>query len=488
MSMVQFIDLQQPRGPQPSVRNRNASLRKRLVQVEHERIKHMETVISFNQSRHEGFLVNLEDKRRRWATKMDRLYVQLIKADASAEGKLLERRESLLAARDDIAQLEQQCRAYAREIADKRKELASQGWELDIFRCGPFLDVFITLIRWMLRAYKLLFKERWRLRLRLRLQQKVFSLMKLPGELRMDIYRACLISPHPIDFWPILPRKPWRNHVTRQDMIKRSTKPLNVTLLRLSRQVHAEAIGILYGCNEFRFSDTGGWSMLCGFLWHINTNCQYLTNVSVNYPEWCSVGKWQWTNPLERDGDDFPEMNAILDRLKIPKLGEPIGPDQDGLRAYETACNILAKLPALKELNLVVPYYAKVMKLSFSAVLDVPVRTRKPNVGVVNGGVPELKRTVIFLKKHPQQTNGGLPFWTYIDNDVLMGRVWLLDECRRRAIPVAFAKYGDFEDRTSYISEAQLDMEERKRARHPTMRKRCLLRRLLGMLLGMLRR
>ncbi|CAI6321164.1 unnamed protein product [Periconia digitata] len=114
--------------------------------------------------------------------------------------------------------------------------------------------------------------------------------MQLPPETRMIVYKHCLVAPRPVDFWPFVPKDPPSN-LTRKDMLKANLKAFHVNLFRVSKQVHLEAVRIVYGCNKFRFSDVGCWSVLQGFLLNLSQNqsCQYLTNIEVACPKWWHV-------------------------------------------------------------------------------------------------------------------------------------------------------------------------------------------------------
>lgn len=111
-----------------------------------------------------------------------------------------------------------------------------------------------------------------------------FQFMFLPGELRDTVYKECLVADRPIDLWPVIPYDAPRG-TTRAAILSQNLKSLNIPLLRVSRQVNMEATRILYGCNRFRFSDVGGWTVLEGFLLNLRNTFKYLTNISVVCPD-----------------------------------------------------------------------------------------------------------------------------------------------------------------------------------------------------------
>jgi hypothetical protein len=114
---------------------------------------------------------------------------------------------------------------------------------------------------------------------------KPFPFMRLPGEVRNIVYKFCLVADDPIDFWPMLPPDA-PTYATREEVVDKNLESVNVALLRTSQRVYWETICILYGCNRFRFSDERAWTVLEGFLIGLNHNCQFLTNVEIECPDW----------------------------------------------------------------------------------------------------------------------------------------------------------------------------------------------------------
>lgn len=92
---------------------------------------------------------------------------------------------------------------------------------------------------------------------------KPFPFVRFPPEIRNYVYKMLLTTPKvPIEF----PEPTGRNRALRAAgwekcttwKIRRMHKTIFLEILEVSRQLHAEASGILYGCNVFKYrSDYG---------------------------------------------------------------------------------------------------------------------------------------------------------------------------------------------------------------------------------------
>lgn len=92
---------------------------------------------------------------------------------------------------------------------------------------------------------------------------KPFPFMKFPPEIRNCVYKLLLTTPKfPIEF----PEPTGRNRALRAASwekcttwkMRRKHKTIFLEILEVSKQLHAEASGILYGCNVFKYrSDYG---------------------------------------------------------------------------------------------------------------------------------------------------------------------------------------------------------------------------------------
>ena len=121
-----------------------------------------------------------------------------------------------------------------------------------------------------------------------------FPFLKLPTELRVEIYRYCLVAYKPI--------QPYGEHLS--DMVffssNRSTR-LAFSLLRTCKGMHAECAEVLYGENEFRFAGKYQHLELLKFLTHIGPRHRtWLRNLTMN-------------SPFVGSGDRIIEHNVVLE-------------------------------------------------------------------------------------------------------------------------------------------------------------------------------
>lgn len=87
----------------------------------------------------------------------------------------------------------------------------------------------------------------------------VFRFMDLPAELRLVIYEVLLKVNHMIQP-PGFPRSKDSFSIPRLDFLPRPS--LAIEILQVNRQIHAEAIEVLYGTNifQFEFPNDSAWS------------------------------------------------------------------------------------------------------------------------------------------------------------------------------------------------------------------------------------
>lgn len=161
------------------------------------------------------------------------------------------------------------------KIRALQKELEAQRFAVEDLENRRMID---RLLEWICRLLKIAPVVR-------KPSANTFPFLRLPGELRNAVYKKCLVAPRPIDLWPIISHDAPRR-TSRDSLLNENLRTINISLLRVSQQVNRETIGILYGCNRFRFSDHHAWTMLEGFLLNLNRNCRYLTNISIRCPDW----------------------------------------------------------------------------------------------------------------------------------------------------------------------------------------------------------
>lgn len=110
-----------------------------------------------------------------------------------------------------------------------------------------------------------------------------FPFLRLPCEIRLQIYSLSLVQSQPIELWPtnevafadgfdIIPE----DDATPEhsgEVVKAAFEDLRknsvVAILCVSKIVHQEAASVFYGKNEFRFSMDLGWMPMLHFLFTI---------------------------------------------------------------------------------------------------------------------------------------------------------------------------------------------------------------------------
>nr|OQO17155.1 hypothetical protein B0A51_15212 [Rachicladosporium sp. CCFEE 5018] len=178
-----------------------------------------------------------------------------------------------------------------------------------------------------------------------------FLLMRLPAELRDEVYRQMLVSPGGVEICPTpyvrAPTRKCRNRgencesyfksTVQAEEYQRNSKWETIGqfagIMRANKQVHKEASRICYSENEFRFTNTTGWMGLDTFLYQIDLrNCSMLRSITVrhadllNLPCTCSSGSTFWDGILIRahlgdrfnrvrwfDADDFDLKGLLSD-------------------------------------------------------------------------------------------------------------------------------------------------------------------------------
>lgn len=179
--------------------------------------------------------------------------------------------------------------------------------------------------------------------------------MELPPELHLMIFRHVLLSPLAIDLWPKLPDKgnAKRYHAQshRATAARRATQCLHPELLRVSRAIHAEASAVLYGENEFRFTDLDGWIALSGFLATIKSrHSRLLRHITVHIP----LPGIMYQCPKHIFTAEYEdELDQVCKRIQRSGLRGP--PTRSNAAAFEDCCVTFAEVARLKTLNFIVP-------------------------------------------------------------------------------------------------------------------------------------
>ncbi|KAL8784384.1 MAG: hypothetical protein Q9213_003984 [Squamulea squamosa] len=100
--------------------------------------------------------------------------------------------------------------------------------------------------------------------------QHQFAFGKLPGEIRNQIYRLCLVSEQPLTIVPSNPtttgaNNPRSNVYSRSRLRVLDAENLNLNLMRVGGTVHEEVVPLLYGCNTFQFPGPDCWKIFLRF-------------------------------------------------------------------------------------------------------------------------------------------------------------------------------------------------------------------------------
>lgn len=197
----------------------------------------------------------------------------------------------------------------------------------------------------------------------------------MPTELRIEVLRAALVSPDPIELWPEtgsfehnakIRKNFHRNFARRTKWALQDNRGLVVQLLRVSRAIHELGVKIFYGENEFRFSAVNGWIVANCFLYTIGPrHFQHLRVITL--PSF-TYGR-PWTPAF-----NTPGVNIITDTPAIftaanlsPGFQSFVKHLPKGLKlpdnfmrsntAYpfsiSDVCRVISKTPSIKMLNII---------------------------------------------------------------------------------------------------------------------------------------
>ncbi|KAL8828869.1 MAG: hypothetical protein Q9191_002343 [Dirinaria sp. TL-2023a] len=126
--------------------------------------------------------------------------------------------------------------------------------------------------------------------------QQPFRFIDLPGELRNEIYRLCLVndgSPMSVSLGScsdsIMARindlRGRNNVLVRLKTNCRGPHPSS-SLLRVSSQIHDEAAAILYGHKALEFRGRTCWTAFFYFNWRLSTVCRHsIRDLGIEFPQ-----------------------------------------------------------------------------------------------------------------------------------------------------------------------------------------------------------
>lgn len=105
-------------------------------------------------------------------------------------------------------------------------------------------------------------------------------------ELRLRIYRGCLVQEAPIELWPHVKHNTKDNANLQRAItfgIYRTNVQPCLRLCRTNRLIHKEASQIFYGENKWRFSGINGWIVFSCWLYTVGwANYRWLKHVSIH--------------------------------------------------------------------------------------------------------------------------------------------------------------------------------------------------------------
>ena len=287
-------------------------------------------------------------------------------------------------------------------------------------------------------------------------KSRIFPFLSLPAELREKVYKHALVLPQPIDFWPVDPPDavPGCPHL-KDKILGKELKKINTALLRVSRQVHRESASILYGYNRFRFSNVFGFTALHGFLTCLGTHCNFLTNISVHYPD-ADLAH----GVSHRDDGQIYEGMRLLCRRFGQTLDSPSGPylKNDLYSSFNRAVDMLNRLPAPRSFNLILLHNEVIRTLGINTTFSYLLTDSKRR-DVAIGPIRELERAIICVNRH--YLHAQFVGSRNTDDDRHMGREALLN-CTYEMRDIVHwvmkeAEYGKREDRQSYIVKDEKD-------------------------------
>ena len=146
-------------------------------------------------------------------------------------------------------------------------------------------------------------------------------LLRLPGEIRTNIYRFALVRDEPLDLWPHKWTKPNEEErpsiaglKTRyQESLEYIRKQMGTGLLGTCRQVYNEAASLFWSDNHFKFSGRSGWQGFLRFYLTIGPQARArIHSVAVHAPIYM---RWPVKDADNKDlngrSKNFPHMHMV---------------------------------------------------------------------------------------------------------------------------------------------------------------------------------
>ena len=185
-----------------------------------------------------------------------------------------------------------------------------------------------------------------------------FPFLKLPTELRVEVYRYC-----PVAYKPI---QPYGEHLS-DVFVFSSNRPtrLALILLRTCKAMHDECAKVLYSENEFRFAGKYQHLQLLKFLIHIGPHHRmWLRNLTMSSPFVSSGDRIiEYALMLEvdsgqMDSDQEPyswSINYQMIYAQSPPLSEAQHHKMTWAELCKPLFNLLELLPRLRVLTIMLP-------------------------------------------------------------------------------------------------------------------------------------
>ncbi|KAL6719618.1 Prostaglandin E synthase 3 (Cytosolic) [Lecanora helva] len=180
-------------------------------------------------------------------------------------------------------------------------------------------------------------------------------LLRLPPEIRIQIYQFALIRDEPLDLWPHkwtkpdddVDAKPSTLKVRHQESLQYVRKEMSIGLLGTCRQVFNEAATFFWSHNRFRFSGRSGWQGLLRFFLTIGPEARSrIQRVDVHAPIYM---RWPVKDSDNKDlngrSKNFPKLHMV----QIPPEGHL------DRQAIQRLYVVLAQDRSLKEINFIIP-------------------------------------------------------------------------------------------------------------------------------------
>jgi hypothetical protein len=150
---------------------------------------------------------------------------------------------------------------------------------------------------------------------------------------------------------------------------------------------------------------------------------------------------------------DLATVQPILDRFSVV-AESPTGPSVKTINAYAQVRKMLLKLPELQEFTITLPFNAKLGVHGISQIGQL-MSDQDAMLDTQNGSeqkpLSKPQRNIVFLRR-PDYHNKFI-MGANLDNDDAMGRNAMIKAAGRKGINVKWARYGTYEERTSYIIE-----------------------------------